>query len=154
MNRPDLAIVPAELAAQVDALIAKIKPRRAAVDAEGSQRKRHLASSLVGCAVCSGGLTVSGSDRGGRSYVCTRHLQHGSVGCIGIGYRSEARVDEALTALARDLVSPRAMARAVARLRARLEARSDEAGRDGARRKLEEVSPSRSESRTTGLPPS
>jgi site-specific DNA recombinase len=123
---PELAIWPSGLLAKIDALLAQVKPRHTAVTAQSSpatgtpRRLRHLASSLVQCAACGSGLTASGSKKGGKSYVCNRHLQHGRRGCHGIGYRSEPRVDEALTKLATSLVSGDIAARALELVRERL----------------------------------
>jgi site-specific DNA recombinase len=126
---PELVLWPAALLAKVDALLAQVRPRWSAVTAPDApcgsfRRRRHLASSLVRCALCGSGLTVSGSSQGGRAYVCTKHLQHGRLGCTGIGYRSEPRVDEALIGIAASLVSGDIAARALKIVRERVLARA------------------------------
>lgn len=58
---PALAIVPAELAAAVDAR--RSRPR---VRPEHYRRARYLLSGLLRCASCGGGLSASGCDKSGR----------------------------------------------------------------------------------------
>lgn len=73
---PALAIVPAELAAAVDARLAERarmhKPHEA-------RRARHLFSGLLRCAACAGGLITSGVDKSGRKRLrCSRDHESGT----------------------------------------------------------------------------
>ena len=116
-ERPRLRIWPVELLSKIDATLARIKPRHTAPG-----RTKHLGSSLIRCPVCQRGMTCAGGTKGGKGYVCNRKLQHGDKGCPGIGYRSEARVNEALTRIALSLVDGPIKDRALAIVRTRLDA--------------------------------
>ena len=103
MNRPDPSIVPADRAAQVRCSHRQDSgPVGPPSMQEGSQRKRHLASSLVGLrSARTGGLTKLGllTAAGGRTSAqgtCSTAPSAASASATG----AEARVDEALTALA------------------------------------------------------
>lgn len=115
--RPELAIWPPALLATIDQLLARVQPRRTPAG-----RTKHLGSSLIRCPLCGGGMTCSGGDTGGRSYICNKKLQHGNRGCPGVGYRSEKRVNEALVRIALSLIGGDIKARALAIVRERLEA--------------------------------
>jgi DNA invertase Pin-like site-specific DNA recombinase len=125
---PELKIWPDDLLAQIDTLLV----RRRRVGA-GAAAPRHLGSSFLACGVCGSGLTVSGSQKGGKAYVCTRHLQHGRRACPGIGYRSERAVDAALLAVVAPLLDRR---RVMAKLRERIENRRGPNAREAERGRL------------------
>jgi len=132
VDHPELVIWPAPLLAKIDALLAAIKPRHRSQGARGT----HLGSSMLRCAVCGSGMTVSGSDVGGRSYVCTRALQHGRLGCVGVGYRSESRVNEALARIAASCMTGRIAALAVEKIRKRMTAMASSDGREAERKRV------------------
>lgn len=72
---PALAIVPAELAARVDARRAAYEGRRP----EQHRRARHLLSGLLRCAACGGGLSSNGCDKSGRKRVrCSTDCESGT----------------------------------------------------------------------------
>jgi site-specific DNA recombinase len=122
---PELAIWPKGLLSRIDMLLATVRPRRTSPAAPmAGTRPRHLASSLVACAVCGQGIGVRMSRKGGTAYVCRRHIQHGKHGCIGVGYRSQERVDEALKRMATSLVTGDIAQRALAIVKERVNASS------------------------------
>jgi site-specific DNA recombinase len=131
---PELAIWPKGLLKRIDTLLATVSPRRTSPAADmAGKRQRHLASSIVACAVCGQGISVVKSRKGGNAYVCRRHIQHGRHGCIGVGYRSQERVDDTLKRMAASLVTGDVARRALAIVKERINAAS-KAGSMGSER--------------------
>ena len=89
VEHPELRIWPAELEAQIDALLARpTKP--------WGQTPRHLSTPFVKCGVCGGSVVATGNKKGKNiSLVCDRQRYRG---CVGIGYRAEPHVDRAVLA--------------------------------------------------------
>jgi len=138
IEHPELRIWPPELLRKIDAVLAGVRPGGLPTSATSSGgRPRHLASGLLQCAVCGGGLIVVGSDRGGRSYTCNRALQQGKHACHGIGYRAKARVEDAVQRLAASLVTGKVAELAVARIRERLAILTSTSARADERTRIE-----------------
>jgi site-specific DNA recombinase len=135
---PELSIWPPELLKKIDALLVGVRPRGLPASATKSgDRPWHLASGLLRCAVCGGGLIVVGSNRGGRSYTCNRALQQGKHACQGIGYRAKAHVEEAVRRIAASLITGKVAERAVAKVRERLTTLTSTSGRADERARIE-----------------
>jgi len=130
IERPELAILDAELAARLDAALAK--PRRRSW---GAAEPRHLLSSFARCAICGASLTVAGSK--GPSYLCVRHLTHGRAACPGIGYRSEGAVDAAVLAKLAPMLDGDLAKRTLVAIAKRLDERARPDTRADERRRVE-----------------
>ena len=113
------SIWPPALLAEVDRIIST----RSLAKPKGAATPKHLASSFVACGSCGGGLTATKGRSS--SYVCARCNAHGREVCPGIGYRSEARVDEGLLRTVRSAITGRARDKALAIARELLAARPD-----------------------------
>jgi hypothetical protein len=131
--RPDLKIWPDDLLARIDELLARIKPSTHRFGGGAA----HLGSSFLMCGLCGGAMSVTGSTRGGKSYVCTAASGTGKTACTGCGYKAEARVDAALLAAVAPLVGDGEIAKlAMAKLRERVDAITRADGRDVERERL------------------
>lgn len=90
---PDLQIFTSAQIRSLDAALAKASTNHPWSAAPRKSGRFNLAIPFLSCGICGGAMATCGSDRGGYSYQCDRHRLGG---CRGVGYRSKARVDEAL----------------------------------------------------------
>jgi site-specific DNA recombinase len=125
---PELKVWPENLLERIDALL-----QRGRRVSKGAAQPRHLGSSFLACAICGSSLTVSGSNMGGKSYVCSRYVQHGRKACTGIGYRSERAVDAALLGAIAPLID---RDRVLKDLRERLQSRATTDAREAERTRV------------------
>jgi DNA invertase Pin-like site-specific DNA recombinase len=121
IERPELRIFSQELEQRIDAMLAGTSGRRRRP--AGAATPRHLAVGFVRCPLCGHGLTaIHPSTRA--AYACSWHASRGTSVCVGLGYRKEALVDEALLEAVSPLLDGEVARRALDRLRRRLQTSS------------------------------
>ncbi len=126
VERPELRIIAADLAARIDERLAgHRKPA-------GAATVRHLASGLLRCSLCGGSMSsrAYGPKRGhdGRRhnrYACVRNQNSGRAACVGIGGRPETAVDAAILQAVLPLLDGDVADRALRNLRKKLTAKAD-----------------------------
>jgi site-specific DNA recombinase len=134
VERPELRIIPAELAERVDARLAQVKARNGGMGAPSGREPRYLLSgkAVSRCATCGGPMHVAQGKQGKRiikTYACLWHRDRGPAVCDNNVRRPMEAIDAVVLGWIREsILTEEFIARALVEVRRRLAAKSKDAG--------------------------
>jgi DNA invertase Pin-like site-specific DNA recombinase len=119
VDHPELALLADAEVKRLETALERVSRNRPWAKADRKSSTFNVAVPFVACGVCKGSIVASGSGSK-RMYLCDRHRMKA---CRGVGYRSAARVDEAIVRAVAATLTPEAIAAVCALVRDEVESR-------------------------------